>query len=65
VIGGFKADDGDAVRSLGKRFASQTRKGPMAVPSVRIVVGDLVANRPLAIAPSDVQKLIAPIEPPK
>jgi hypothetical protein len=65
VIGSFEAGDGDAVKSLGKRFSAQTRKGPMAVPSVRIVVGDLVANRVLSIAPTDAVKLAAPIEPPK
>jgi hypothetical protein len=64
VVGSFSSDDGDAVRALGKRFSAQTRKGPMAVPSVRIVVGDLVANRDLAIAPAEPRRLVAPITPP-
>lgn len=65
VIGSFKADDGDAVHALAKRFSPPSRKGPMAVPSVRIVVTDLVADRDLAITPSDVVHLAAPIAPPK
>ena len=58
------ADDGDAVKSLAKRFSTQPRKGPMAVPSVKIVVGDLLANRSHSIPMTDPLKLIAPIAPP-
>lgn len=64
VIGSFKTDDGDAVRALAKRFSAPNRKGPMAVPSVRIVVTDLVANRDLTITPSDPKQLAATIAPP-
>jgi hypothetical protein len=64
VITGFRADDGDAVRALGKRFTLQPRRGPMAVPSVRIVVGDLVADRALAITPGDPARYAAPVAMP-
>jgi hypothetical protein len=37
----------------------------MAVPGVRLVVGDLVVERALAIEPSDPRRYVAPIEPPK
>jgi hypothetical protein len=64
VITGFRADDGDAVRALGKRFTLHPRRGPMAVPSVRIVVGELVADRALAITPGDPARYAAPVAMP-
>jgi hypothetical protein len=65
AIGGFKLADGDAVRALARRYTSQPRRGPMAVPSVRIVVGELVADRTLAITALDPKQRIAVIAPPK
>jgi hypothetical protein len=65
VVGGFKTADSDVVRGLAKRFATQSRKGPMAVPSVRIVVGDLVAARTLVITPGDATRYVAPVEMPR
>jgi hypothetical protein len=64
VVDGFVADDGDGVRALGKRFTVPARKGPMAVPSVRIVVGDLVADRTIALEPGDPKRYTAEIPMP-
>jgi hypothetical protein len=49
VVGGFKGGDGDAVKSIAKRFGAPVKRGPLAVPSVRLVVGDLVEGRKLSI----------------
>jgi len=65
AIGAFKAGDGDDVHALAKRFAPHPRRGPMAVPSVRIVVGDLVADRTLTIAAGDPTRFAAAIAMPK
>lgn len=65
VITGFVADDGAGVRALAKRFTPPLRRGPMAVPSVKIVVGDLVAERALAIEAEPAARLAATIEMPE
>ncbi len=49
TVGGFRASDGDAVRSIARRFSVQAKRGPLVVPSVRLVVGDLVGPRTFAI----------------
>jgi hypothetical protein len=65
AVPGFQADDGELVRALARRLSAAPRRGPMAVPGVRLVVGDLVAGRALAIEPTDPRRYAAPIEPPK
>jgi len=49
TIGGFKPADGDAVRSIARRFSIPVKRGPHAVPAVRVVVGDLVEGRTFSI----------------
>lgn len=49
TIGEFRAGDADAVRSIARRFAAPVKRGPLVVPSVRLVVGDLVEGRRLSI----------------
>ena len=49
TIGGFRAGDADAVRAIQRRFSVATKRGPLAVPGVRLVVGDLVEGRTFAI----------------
>ncbi len=49
TVGGFRASDGDAVRSIARRFSVPAKRGPLAVPAVRLVVGDLVEGRTFAI----------------
>jgi hypothetical protein len=49
TIGGFRAGDADAVRAIARRFSAPVKRGPLAVPAVRLVVGDLVEGRTFAI----------------
>ncbi|MBL0215958.1 MAG: PhnD/SsuA/transferrin family substrate-binding protein [Myxococcales bacterium] len=49
TIGGFKGADGDAVKSIARRFSVPVKRGPHAVPAVRVVVGDLVEGRTFTI----------------
>ena len=49
IIAGFRGADGDAVKSIARRFGAQIKRGPLVVPSVRLLVGDLVEGRKLAI----------------
>ena len=49
TVGGFRAGDVEAVRSIGRRFTVAVKRGPLAVPAVRLLVGDLVEGRTLAI----------------
>jgi len=49
TVGGFKGGDADTVRGIARRFSIPVKRGPHAVPAVRVVVGDLVENRTFAI----------------
>lgn len=49
AIGGFRAGDAEAVREIARRFSPPVKRGPIAVPAVRLVVGDLVEGRSFRI----------------
>ena len=49
TVATFRAGDADAVKSIARRFGAPVKRGPLVVPSVRLVVGDLVEGRKLAI----------------
>ncbi len=49
TVGGFKGGEADVVRGIARRFSIPVKRGPHAVPAVRVVVGDLVENRTFAI----------------
>ncbi|CAN5842423.1 hypothetical protein BH11MYX3_BH11MYX3_46130 [soil metagenome] len=49
TISGFGSGDADAVRSVARRFSIPVKRGPHAVPAVRVVVDDLVEGRTFAI----------------
>jgi len=61
VITGFRADDGEGVRRLARRFTAPRRRGPMAIPNIRIAAGELIEGRRLAIGHADVRRFaVAP-----
>ncbi|MCE9580400.1 MAG: hypothetical protein K8W52_45195 [Deltaproteobacteria bacterium] len=62
AIGGFRAGGADGVKALARRFAPGERRGPMALPDVRIGLGELLAGRGFAIPRADLKTLIAPAE---
>ncbi len=49
TVAGFRAGDGDNVRAISRRFSVPVKRGPHAVPAVRLVVGDLVESRTFTI----------------
>jgi hypothetical protein len=49
TVSGFRAGDADAVKQIAKRFVVPAKRGPLAVPASRLLVGDLVEGRKLAI----------------
>ena len=49
TITGFRAPEPDAIRRLAGRFSVPVKRGPLAVPAIRLLVGDLVEGRTLAI----------------
>ncbi len=49
TVGGFRAGDGDGVRAIARRFGVAPKRGQLAVPAVRLVVGDLVEGRSFTI----------------
>jgi hypothetical protein len=49
TVASFKGGDGDAVKSIARRFGAPVKRGPMVSPSVRLLVGDLAEGRKLTI----------------
>lgn len=49
TITGFRTPDPDAVHRVAARFTPPVKRGPLAVPAIRLLVGDLVEGRSLAI----------------
>jgi len=49
TVGGFRASDGDGIRTIARRYGVAQKRGVFAVPAVRLVVGDLVEGRTFAI----------------
>jgi hypothetical protein len=49
TVAGFKPVDAEAVHAIARRFAPVVKRGPLAVPAFRVLVGDLVVGRTLTI----------------
>jgi hypothetical protein len=49
TVASFRAADADAVKQVARRFVVPIKRGPLAVPAIRLLVGDLVEGRKLAI----------------
>ena len=49
TIATLHAGDSEAVRAISHRFSVPVKRGPLAVPAVRLLVGDLVEGRTFAI----------------
>lgn len=49
IVTGFRASDADAVRSIARRFTVPAKRGPLALPAIRLLVGDLVEGRTFSI----------------
>ena len=49
TVAALRPVDPDAVKSIARRFAAPVKRGPMALPAIRLLVGDLVEGRTFAI----------------
>jgi hypothetical protein len=49
TVAGFKPAGADAVQSVARRFSVPVKRGPLAVPALRLLVGDLVEGRQFSI----------------
>ena len=49
TVSGFRTADAEAVKQVARRFVVPAKRGPLAVPAIRLLVGDLVEGRELAI----------------
>lgn len=49
TVSGFRAAEPDAVKQVARRFVVPLKRGPLAVPAIRLVVGDLVEGRTFTI----------------
>lgn len=49
TVASFKATDVEAVRAVARRFVVPVKRGPLAVPAIRLLVGDLVEGRTFTI----------------
>lgn len=49
TVSGFRPADADAVKTVARRFVVPAKRGPFAVPAIRLLVGDLVEGRTFSI----------------
>jgi hypothetical protein len=49
TVAGLKPAGAEVVQAVARRFAPVVKRGPLAVPAVRLLVGDLVEGRAFAI----------------
>lgn len=49
VLAGFRPGGADAVRALGRRLSPPARRPPFLVPTLRVLVGDLLGDRAATI----------------
>jgi hypothetical protein len=49
TVAGFRSGDAEVVQAVARRFVVPVKRGPLAVPAVRLLVGDLVEGRTFAI----------------
>lgn len=59
AIAGFRVDGADGVRGIQRRFSVPVKRGPLVVPAVRLLVGDLVEGRTFAIERAPVTSFVA------
>ena len=59
TVSGFRPAEADAVRAIARRFSPPVKRGPHAVPAVRLVVGELVEGRTFTIERTPVLELVA------
>ena len=59
ALTGFRAAGADVVHGLARRMSVAEKRGPMAVPDVRIGFGDLIAGRTFSIPRADVKTFAA------
>lgn len=66
TVNGFRAGDAESVRAIARRFSVPVKRGPLAVPAARLVVGDLVEGRAFSIERTAATAFaIAPVIEPK
>jgi hypothetical protein len=49
TVSGFRAADAGPVKAVARRFIVPAKRGPFAVPAIRLLVGDLVEGRTFSI----------------
>lgn len=49
TVSGFRSADAEVVKLIARRFVVPAKRGPFALPAVRLLVGDLVETRELTI----------------
>jgi len=53
------AGERNVARSLARRFTVAAKRGPLAVPAIRLLVGDLVEGRTFAIERTPITAFVA------
>lgn len=59
TVAGLRAADSDAVKQIARRFTVPVKRGPLAIPAVRLLVGDLVEGRTFSIERTPVTSFAA------
>jgi ABC-type taurine transport system substrate-binding protein len=58
TVASLKAADADAVRAVSRRLVVPLKRGPLAVPAIRLLVGDLVEGRTFTIERSPITTFV-------
>lgn len=59
TVASLRATDVEAVRGVARRFVVPAKRGPLAVPAIRVLVGDLVEGRAFTIERTPVTAFVA------
>lgn len=59
TVAGLRAADTEVVKQVARRFTVPVKRGPLAVPAIRLLVGDLVEDRTFTIERTPVTSFAA------
>jgi hypothetical protein len=65
ALGSFRAGDETAIKALARSMLPIVRRGPMVVPGVRMIVGELIRERAASIEPAPPASFALPVSPPR
>ena len=59
TVAGLRPDDAEAIRAIARRFTPVIKRGPLAVPAVRVAIDDLIAGHRFSIERTPLSAFVA------